>query len=115
MNAIAKFQYLPIVPIFPSIEGAGKNLFANEVLAPYVNDKFLAVANGQALQSNFNSFMGHSNLIIADEGDFTGSREFDQLKLLTGNNTVRVEKKGVDAQIMARRFNICISCNHKCC
>lgn len=111
MNAIAKFQYLPIVPIFPSIEGAGKNLFANEVLAPYVNDKFLAVANGQALQSNFNSFMGHSNLIIADEGDFTGSREFDQLKLLTGNNTVRVEKKGVDAQIMARRFNICMFTN----
>ena len=111
MNAIAKFEYLPIVPIFPSIEGAGKNLFANEVLAPYVNDKFLAVANGQALQSNFNSFMGHSNLIIADEGDFTGSREFDQLKLLTGNNTVRVEKKGVDAQIMARRFNICMFTN----
>jgi hypothetical protein len=111
LNAIAKFQYLPIVPIFPSIEGAGKNLFANEILAPYVNDKFLAVANGQALQSNFNSFMGHSNLIIADEGDFTGSREFDQLKLLTGNNTVRVEKKGVDAQIVARRFNICMFTN----
>lgn len=111
LNAISKFQYLPIVPIFPSIEGAGKNLFANEIIAPYVNDKFLAVANGQALQSNFNSFMGHSNLIIADEGDFTGSREFDQLKLLTGNNTVRVEKKGVDAQIMARRFNICMFTN----
>lgn len=111
LNAIAKFEYIPIVPIFPSIEGAGKNMFATQVLAPYVNDKFLATANGQALQSNFNSFMGHSNLIIADEGDFTGSKEFDQLKMLTGNDTIRVEKKGVDAQIMPRRFNICMFTN----
>lgn len=111
LNAISKFQYLPIVPIFPSIEGAGKNLFSNQVLAPYVNKNYITVANGQAMQSNFNSFMGHSNLIIADEGDFTGSRDFDQLKLLTGNDTVRVEKKGVDAQVMARRFNICMFTN----
>lgn len=111
MNAISKFQYLPVVPIFPSIEGAGKNLFANKIFAPYVNKNYIAVANGQAMQSNFNSFMGHSNLIIADEGDFTGSRDFDQLKMLTGNDTVRVEKKGVDAQTMARRFNICMFTN----
>ena len=111
LNALSKFQYLPIVPIFPSIEGAGKNLFANEVLAPYLNKCYITVANGQAMQSNFNSFMGYSNLIIADEGDFTGSREFDQLKLLTGNDTVRVEKKGVDAQTMARRFNVCMFTN----
>ena len=111
MNAISKFQYLPIVPIFPSVEGAGKNLFANEILAPYLNKNYITIANGQQMQSNFNSFMGHSNLIIADEGDFTGSREFDQLKLLTGNDTVRVEKKGVDAQSMPRRFNICMFTN----
>lgn len=111
LNALSKFQYLPIVPIFPSIEGAGKNLFANDVLAPYLNKGYITVANGQAMQSNFNSFMGYSNLIIADEGDFTGSREFDQLKLLTGNDTVRVEKKGVDAQTMARRFNVCMFTN----
>ena len=111
LNAIAKFQYLPIVPIFPSIEGAGKNLFATKVLSPYINKNYINVVNGQAMQSNFNSFMGHSNLIIADEGDFTGSRDFDQLKLLTGNDTVRVEKKGVDAQVMARRFNICMFTN----
>ena len=111
LNAISKFQYLPVVPIFPSIEGAGKNLFANRVLAPYVNKNYMHVVNGQAMQSNFNSFMGYSNLIIADEGDFTGSRDFDQLKLLTGNDTVRVEKKGVDAQTVARRFNICMFTN----
>lgn len=111
MNAISKFQYLPIVPIFPSIEGAGKNLFASEILGPYLNKNYITIANGSQMQSNFNSFMGHSNLIIADEGDFTGSREFDQLKLLTGNDTVRVEKKGVDAQTMARRFNICMFTN----
>ena len=111
LNAIAKFQYLPIVPIFPSVEGAGKNLFANEILAPYLNKNYITIANGQQMQSNFNSFMGHSNLIIADEGDFTGSREFDQLKLLTGNVTVKKKKKGVDAQTMARRFNICMFTN----
>ena len=111
LNAISKFKYLPIVPIFPSIEGAGKNLFASEILAPYLNKNYITIANGQQMQSNFNSFMGHSNLIIADEGDFTGSREFDQLKLLTGNDTVRVEKKGVDAQTMPRRFNICMFTN----
>ncbi len=111
LNTLAKFHYGPIIPIFTSVEGAGKNLFANKILAPYINKNYIATVNGNAIQSNFNSFMGHTNLIIADEGDFTGSREFDQLKLLSGNDTVRVEKKGVDAQTMDRRFNLCMFTN----
>ena len=111
LNTLAKFHYGPVIPIFTSVEGAGKNLFANKILAPYINKNYIATVNGNAIQSNFNSFMGHTNLIIADEGDFTGSREFDQLKMLSGNDTVRVEKKGVDAQTMDRRFNLCMFTN----
>ena len=111
LNTLAKFHYGPTIPIFTSVEGAGKNLFANKILAPYINKNYIATVNGNAIQSNFNSFMGHTNLIIADEGDFTGSREFDQLKMLSGNDTVRVEKKGVDAQTMDRRFNLCMFTN----
>ena len=111
LNTLAKFHYGPIIPIFTSIEGAGKNYFANKILGPYINKNYIATVNGNAIQSNFNSFMGHTNLIIADEGDFTGSREFDQLKMLSGNDTVRVEKKGVDAQTMDRRFNMCMFTN----
>ena len=111
LNTLAKFHYGPVIPIFTSVEGAGTNLFANKILAPYINKNYIATVNGNAIQSNFNSFMGHTNLIIADEGDFTGSREFDQLKMLSGNDTVRVEKKGVDAQTMDRRFNLCMFTN----
>lgn len=111
LNTLAKFQYGPVIPIFPSIEGAGKNLFANRILSVYLNKNYIHIVNGNAIQSNFNSFMGHANLIIADEGDFTGSREFDQLKLLSGNDTVRVEKKGVDAQTVDKRFNMCMFTN----
>lgn len=111
LSCLTKFIYLPIIPIFPSIEGAGKNLFIQDIIYPYVNSNYVETVNGQALQSNFNSFMDKTNLIVADEGNFTGSREFDQLKLLTGNETVRVEKKGIDAVTVERRFNMCMFTN----
>lgn len=111
LSCLTKFIYLPTIPIFPSIEGAGKNLFITEIIYPYVNGNYVETVNGQALQSNFNSFMDRVNLIVADEGNFTGSREFDQLKMLTGNDNVRVEKKGVDAVTVSRRFNMCMFTN----
>jgi phage/plasmid-associated DNA primase len=62
--------------------------------------------------------MGETNLIISDEGDFsTGTKDFDQLKMLTGNDTVRVEKKGIDTVVRTRKFNICMFTNSgsSCC
>ena len=112
LNCLAKFRYIPIIPIFPSVQGAGKNLFATKILAPYLNQQYIAVVNGQQLTNNFNSFMGETNLIISDEGDFsTGTKDFDQLKMLTGNDTVRVEKKGIDTVVRTRKFNICMFTN----
>ena len=112
LNCLAKFRYIPIIPIFPSVQGAGKNLFATKILAPYLNNQYISVVNGQQLTNNFNSFMGETNLIISDEGDFsTGTKDFDQLKMLTGNDMVRVEKKGIDTVVRQRKFNICMFTN----
>lgn len=111
LNCLAKFKYTSTIPIFTSIEGTGKNLFVQDVLAPYLNQNYISIANGQQMTSNFNSFMATTNLIVADEGDFTGSRDFDQLKMFSGNPTFRVEKKGVDSVQMERKFNIIMFTN----
>lgn len=111
LSCLANFIYVPTIPIFPSIEGAGKNLFVQDIIDPYIGLKYRQVVNGQALMNNFNSFMGETNLIVIDEGNFTVSKEFDQLKLLTGNETILVEKKGVDAKSAPRRFNFCMFTN----
>ena len=111
LSCLANFIYVPTIPIFPSIEGAGKNLFVQDIIDPYIGLKYRQVVNGQALMNNFNSFMGETNLIVIDEGNFTVSKEFDQLKMFTGNENVLVEKKGVDARSAPRRFNFCMFTN----
>ena len=111
LTCLAHFKYVSNIPIFPSIEGAGKNFFIKHVIAPYINSAYITIASGPQMQSNFNAFMAQTNLIVADEGDFTGTKDFDQLKLFTGNDTLRVEKKGVDSVQMPRKFNICMFTN----
>lgn len=105
--------YTATIPIFTSVEGTGKNLFAQFVLEFYLNKEYVHTVDGHAMGSNFNDFMGSANLIISDEGNYTSTKDVDRLKGLSGSDRVRVEKKGVDAKRVERKFNIMMFTNGK--
>ena len=77
-----------------------------EWLNYYLNQEYVNVVTSEKIQSNFNAFMETSSMIVLDEGDFSKSKEVDQLKFLTGNDRITVEKKGVDSTQMKKYFNI---------
>ena len=85
-----------------------------EWLNYYLNQEYVNVVTSEKIQSNFNAFMETSSMIVLDEGDFSKSKEVDQLKFLTGNDRITVEKKGVDSTQMKKYFNMIMLTNGEC-
>lgn len=114
LACVAKYKVMPTLPILTSVQGTGKNVFVTEWLEYYLNQEYVNVATSEKIQSNFNAFMETSSMIVLDEGDFSKSKEVDQLKLLTGNSRITVEKKGVDSAQMQKYFNMIMLTNGEC-
>lgn len=105
LAASSQFRIMPILPIMTSNFGTGKNLFVDEVLNFYFNAEYVNVMSSDRVQSQFNSSLETCSMLVLDEGEFSKSKEVDNLKFLTGNNTLMVEKKGVDAAKKKKWFN----------
>lgn len=106
MASTAQFKVLPTIPVVFGIGGAGKNLFVSTILEWFLNGEYVKVLSGDRVMSNFNSVLETASLLVLDEGDFSSGQQVDQLKLLTGNDKMLIEKKGVDAISKSRFFNI---------
>lgn len=108
---VANFNTMSTIPVINTVQGTGKGVFVTNVLEHYLNHEYVNVVNSDKVASNFNAFMEKSSLIVLDEGDFSRSHEVDNLKLLTGNEYIQVEKKGVDSQKMKKHFNLLMMTN----
>lgn len=106
LSGVSKFKPMPTVPVIFGVQGAGKNLFVNTVMDFYLNNEYVKVVSGDRIMQQFNSMLESTSLLVLDEGDFSTGKEVDQLKLLTGNDKILIEKKGVDATNKTKHFNI---------
>jgi hypothetical protein len=111
LAAASQFRIMPIMPVMTSTYGTGKNLFVDEVLNFYFNNEYVNVMNSDRVQSQFNSQLESCSMLVLDEGDFSKSKEVDNLKFLTGNNTLMVERKGVDTVKRKKQFNTILLTN----
>lgn len=108
---VSQFKTMSTIPIITTVQGTGKGVFIENVLHYYLNQKYVNTVSADKMANNFNSFMMQSALIVLDEGDFSSSKEIDNLKLLSGNNWIQVEKKGVDSENVQKRFNMIMMTN----
>lgn len=111
LSNLSHYEVMPIIPVVTSVQGTGKNMFVDEVLNYYFNQNYVNVVDGKKLSNNFNSYMEDSSLIVIDEGDFSNTQEVDNIKYLSGNNKVMIEKKGVDTVSRDRHFNFLMYTN----
>jgi len=108
---LTHYEVMPIIPVITSVQGTGKNLFIDEVMNPFFNENYIKVVDGKKINNNFNSYMEDSSLIVIDEGDFSKTQEVDNIKYLSGNNKILIEKKGVDIVSKNRHFNFLMYTN----
>ncbi len=111
MAATASFNPIPVVPVVYGCPGAGKNLFITTVMEYYFGKEYTKVVSGDRVGQQFNSVLETASLLVLDESDFASSKEFDSLKFMTGNDTIMIEKKGVDAVARRRHFNVMLFSN----
>jgi len=108
---MANFNTMSILPVINTVQGTGKGVFIEHVLEHYLNHEYVNVVTSGKISGNFNAFMEKSSLIVLDEGNFSKSHEVDNLKLLTGNKYIQMEKKGVDSVKIKRHFNLLMMTN----
>lgn len=111
LACVANFRIMPTLPVLTSVQGSGKNLFIDEVMNYYLNQEYVNVVTSEKISNNFNAFMEKSSLVVLDEGDFSNTRDVDNLKLLTGNKSLQIEKKGIDSVKKDRTFNLVMLTN----
>ncbi len=111
MSTTANFNPVPVVPVIYGCPGAGKNLFINVVMEFYFGQEYTKVVSGDRVGQQFNSVLETASLLVLDESDFASNREFDSLKFMTGNETIMIEKKGVDVVARRRHFNVMLFSN----
>jgi len=109
--SVSKFKIMPTIPIMVSVQGTGKNVFVTHMMEYYLNSDYVNLITSDKLSSNFNSFMQTSNLIVLDEGNYNKASDADLLKYYSGNNTLQLEKKGIDSMKVKKHFNFIMFSN----
>lgn len=78
--------------------GTGKSLFAKSI-GELFGRHFLHVSNPQHLVGNFNSQLRDAVVVFADEAFYAGDKKHESvLKTLITEETIVIERKGVDAE-----------------
>ena len=108
---VSDFETMSTIPIVTSVQGSGKGVFVTQVLEYYLNHEYVNIVNAEKVANNFNAFMEKSSLIVLDEGEFSKTHDVDNLKMLTGNKYIQVEKKGIDSMKVERHFNMLMLTN----
>jgi hypothetical protein len=105
-----------VVPIFKSVQGAGKNIFFDHLIAGMMGSKYyLSTADGDLLLGRFNSKLENKILVCYDEANTkTTFNNKDKFKALITNDTLLIEHKGVDAIQFKNLLNFVILTNDNC-
>lgn len=104
-----------VVFVFKSTPGTGKGLFLDSVCKPLLHKKQVILQNVESLEGRFNAELAQSLLVNIDESEYDikkNSKLSDKIKSIASNKTIRVEKKGKDAEYVDTYFNFIIYTNN---
>lgn len=85
------------------LKGVGKDAFFNIIVAIIGQRSAFVVDDTKKFEKTFNSFMADRMLVIMDEANLLGHDVEEKLKHYITQDTITVERKGVDAT-MARNY-----------
>lgn len=94
-------------------KGTGKSFFAVE-LGKLLGRHFLHVSNGSHLTGNFNAHLRDLVLLFADEAFYANDRKHESiLKTLITENTLTIERKGVDVETAPNFIHLIMASNDR--
>lgn len=102
------YDYSPIYFVMAGVGGAGKGILVNTILKYFAGVDRLYSATTDSMQGNFNSFLDGTDWLELDEATEGSTQKENaklvkELKRITGNETISIERKGVD-QLKVRHF-----------
>lgn len=104
-------QYASTVLVLVGGQGCGKGLFMN-YLSKAVGRHNAAIVSAEAMGNNFNVEMEGKVLFCLDESDLgKDAAKSNAFKQYTGNDTIRIEPKGVDPYVVKNVTTFMVASN----
>ena len=114
LSESSKFRLVSSVPVVFGIFGTGKNVFLDNVLKPFFGADQVGDFEASRANKDFNVILSEKNIVALNEGNLNkGSDLYEKIKSITGQETLVIEKKGIDAGNEDRHFNVAIFNNHQ--
>jgi len=92
-------------------KGIGKNLLSDVLCSSLIGANNHKIAHTAALESNFNSILVGSRMIVFDEFKITDDEAINRLKRYANANQM-IERKGLDTGATEETYNSYIICNN---
>ena len=94
-------------------QGTGKSLFG-KVLLKLFGQYGLHLTKSDTITSNFNSSLESKVLVLADEAFWAGDKDITgTLKAMITEDSIRIERKGMDAQMQPNYLHLIITSNNQ--
>ena len=107
-NQGVKFRWWPLLQ---GVEGNGKSLIIN-FLKYIIGNRYVVETSGKSITRDFNAQLSSCILLVGEEIILDAEGE-DKIKTLVTNNSVNIEKKGIDVFSQPNVTNGILFTNHK--
>ena len=103
---------VPIVPVLLGEQGCGKGTVMDYIREAMIADRYYSNVRPKDLSGEFNAALENKLLIFADEATFAGDfNTINELKRLTGDLNIEIERKGIDSYTSQNYARIVIATN----
>ncbi len=93
-------------------QGCGKSIFVNQ-FGKMFGRHYKHISNIKQLAGNFNGHLQDAILVNSDESTWGGDKEYEsQLKRMITEDTIVIERKGIDASEVKNYINIIMTSNN---
>ena len=100
-----------VAVVLRGAKGAGKGMMM-KYFGRMFGRHYLQIANASHLVGNFNSHLQDVVLLFADEAFFAGDKKHESvLKMLVTEDTIPIEKKGIDVEAQKNYIHIVMASN----
>lgn len=100
-----------VAVVLRGAKGAGKGMMM-KYFGRIFGRHYLQIANASHLVGNFNSHLQDVVLLFADEAFFAGDKKHESvLKMLVTEDTIPIEKKGIDVEAQKNYIHIVMASN----
>ena len=108
-NIVQRREKTNVLFVFKSMQGAGKGIMLENILAPLLHKDQVITKSLDALDKRFNADLAEALLIAIDESQYDAKKNnktSEKIKQIASNKKIEIEKKNINSEHLDTFFNL---------